>query len=173
MSEFEEFSLDMRRALQDQHSDDIIVTLLTFTRPGDPETVRISSDRTVPLSFSGPKAIFGTRSRGEEFIWLPLTVAAPAYGESVIPQFRVNLDMVDREIVSILRLGGGIPADCTVEIVRAADPDFVAIRHKGYQLKGAPWNNRTAQLVIRQRAYDTEPYPCGTMNPSVTPGLFP
>ena len=58
----EEFPLDMRAALQDQHSADVIVTLLTFTRPGESEPVRVSTDKTEPVDFSGPVTIWGTRS---------------------------------------------------------------------------------------------------------------
>lgn len=167
----DEFSLDMRAALQDQHSDEVLVTLLTFTRPGGTETIRISSDRTMVVDFDRPNVLWGTRSRGEIFYWLPLVVVFPSYGEDRVPQFRVQLDMIDREIVRILR-GSNVPADCTVEIVRAADPDFVCIRHTGYKLTSAPWNDAVAQLVVKQRAYDTEPFPAGTMNPTTFPGLF-
>lgn len=166
-----EFTLDMREALQGQHTDEIIVTLLTFTRPGEAEPIRLSSDRTEPVDFSGLNAAWGTYSRGETYIWVPLSVVAPAYGEDVLPQFRIAIDMIDREIVSVLR-GSRIPADATVEFIRASDPDFVAITHKGYRLKSAPWNDAAAQLIIRQRSYDDEPYPAGTMNPTTFPGLF-
>ena len=162
----------MRAALQDQHTNEVLVTLLTFSRPGEPEVVRLSSDRTLPVDFSGPNALWGTKSRGEIFYWLPMTVVFPGYGEDRVPEFRVTLDMVDREMLAILR-GDNIPADVLVEVVRAVDPDFVVLRHSGYKLRSAPWNDTAVQLVVKQRSYDTEPYPCGTMNPSTFPGLFP
>ncbi|WP_020179642.1 hypothetical protein [Methylopila sp. M107] len=168
----EEFSLDFREVLQQQHSSDVIVTLLTFMRPGDDVPVRLSSDRTEPLDFSGPNALWGTRSRGEIFYWLPLSIVMPGYGEDVVPQFRISVDMIDREILDVLR-ASNVPADAKVEIVRASDPDFVASQHKGYKLAGAPWNDAATQLVLRQRSWDLEPFPAGTMNPTTFPGLFP
>ena len=162
----------MRAALQDQHTSDVLVTLLSFRRPGETEVIRISSDRTMVVDFDQPNAIWGTKSRGEIYYWLPLMVVFPSYGEDRTPQFRVQIDMIDREIIRILR-ADNIPADVTVEVVRAVDPDFVCLRHTGYQLMSAPWNDASAQLVVKQRAYDTEPFPAGTMNPSTFPGLFP
>jgi hypothetical protein len=167
-------------------SEEVFVDLLTFTAPGLETPIRLSSDDTEILSYDGPIALFGTRSRGagrvgpdaddpvHVFTWLGFEVQWPGYREEATPEVRVTLPLLDRgSMLGILRQHQPERVRCLVERVISSDPDTVVDRAVGFFLRKAPWTDSDVQLVLQLTRYDLEPYPVGEMTPDAFPGLFP
>ena len=164
-----EYSLDMRAQMTAESADEVVVSLLTFTHPSQPQPLRISSDRTEVISYE--PFTQGTVSRGETYWWVPMAVVLPGEGEDVTPEIRLTLDLIDRDILVILR-SDPTPAQVTLEIVSAARPDVVEIVHEGFEVQSAPYDETQVSLIITQKSFVAEPHPADTMTPLTCPGLF-
>lgn len=163
------FSLDLRAQLTADASDEVLVTLLTFEHPSQSEPIRISSDRTQVISYD--PFMQGTISRGQTYWWVPMAVVLPGEGEEATPEIRVTLDLIDRDVLTILR-SDPTPATMRLEIISAERPDIVEIYHDGYEVQAAPYDEAQVSLVVVQTPFANEPHPADTMNPLTTPGLF-
>ena len=164
-----EYSLDMRAQMTAESADEVVVSLLTFTHPSQPEPLRISSDRTSVIGYE--PFTQGTVSRGQTFWWVPMSIVLPGEGEDVTPEIRLTLDLIDRELLTLLR-SDPTPAQVLLEIVSAERPDIVEIVHDGFEVQSAPYDETSVTLVITQTSFVHEPHPADTMTPITTPGLF-
>ena len=163
------YSLDLRSQMTAEDADEVLVTLLTFSHPSQPAPIRISSDRTQVLSYD--PFLQGTVSRGKTFYWVPMAVVLPSEGDDAQPEIRITLDLIDREVLQILR-SDPTPATMLLEIVSAERPDIVEACHDGYEVQAAPYDEAQVSLVVIQTSFANEPHPADTMNPLTTPGLF-
>lgn len=164
------YSLDVRRQMTAEHGTEVPIHLLTFTHPDDPDhPVRITSDRTEVVSVE--PFMYGTRSRGEVYYWLPLELVEPSDGEDVRPEFQLRINLLNREVFKVIR-AHRTPADVLIELISSARPDKVERDMHGFRTAAAPWEGAVANLVLAQRSADDEPYPAPTMNPITAPGLF-
>ena len=95
-------SLTLRRALNAQEAGEVPAWLLTITHPLLDAPIRLSSDPTVRLT-EAPEITYGTVSRGESYMFLPISFPLPDEKGDATPLMRLTLDNVGRELINILR----------------------------------------------------------------------
>lgn len=160
-------SLNARRALHGQYTDEVVVTLLTFTTTA--ETIRVSTDNADTFTIDSVD-YRGTVSGGNNYIFLPVKAKLPDDTDS-IPEARIVLDNVDQRIIQILR---AITAPPTVKmaVVLASDPDTELLSFDGMVMSGIEYDATSISATLSYESFLNEPYPGGQVLPSTFPGQF-
>jgi len=152
-------SLTVREAVYGQETDEVFIALLTIDHPDLDDPIRVSRDGV------------DTESRGDTYISFPFRIKLPSEEKDKMPQVKLEIDNVTREIVTVLR---GLNSSPTVklEIVVSSDPDQVEAGPYEYKLRNATYDAGTVSGTLKQPAIDEAPFPSHTFNPSTTAALF-
>lgn len=165
--------LPLRGAMNAAVTDAVPVLLITFDHPEIAAPVRISSDMTRRLAADEDTGtpIYGTRSRGHDYLFCPMSMILPDDQEGGPPQARLAIDNVDRRIGDLAR---SIPSrmTATLEIVLAAAPDDVDASFEDFEVNSASGDASQVTISLSQEWFTAEPYPAGCMTPTTFPGLF-
>ena len=109
-----------------QETSEREVCLLTVTHPKWTEPVRLSTDATEFLRYADDGSpVFGTKSRGMEFLYLPMQPVLPDSHDEQPPAARVSMDDVAQLVSPYLRTVDDQIPRVTVEVVLASSPDIV------------------------------------------------
>ncbi|WP_100962635.1 DUF1833 family protein [Bosea sp. FBZP-16] len=162
-------SLTMREALNTEHSGEVPVFLLRITHALLEEPILISTDPTERLEES--PLTYGTRSRGQSYIFLPMNFALPDETDGGVPAMRLTIDNVGRELINLLR-STSTPALVAMELVLASAPDAVEIAMPQFELVSADYDAEQVTLTLALNGLATEPFPYGSFSPATFPGLF-
>ncbi|MBX5239344.1 MULTISPECIES: DUF1833 family protein [unclassified Rhizobium] len=152
-----------------QETDEVPICLLTVTHDDLDEPIYISSDPTTRLS--DDPLVYGTESRGEQFIFLPFDFTLPDDRSDAPPRVQLTMDNIDRTLVSILRTFTTPPA-VKLEIILASDPDVVEITMPVLQMSDATMDDHAISVTLVADALVNEPHPAGQFTPGSFPGLF-
>jgi len=162
-------SLTMRAAMNAEVTGEVAVVLLTIEHADLATPIRLSSDTTSRLTTD--PLIYGTESRGNQFLFLPFSAVLPDDKDEAPPQAKVVIDNIDREIIPLLR-STSTPSSVTLELVLASSPDVVEMSYAALDLVAADYDSQSITISLAMDAFVTEPYPADTMNPSSFPGIF-
>lgn len=162
------YSLDMRQAAMAEGTEDFLVTLLTFTHDELDAPVRLTSDQSERITED--PLLYGTISRGDTFLWVPMSVIFPGDDDQSAPEFRLVIDAVDREIFAVIRASRK-PATCKIELVLSTDLDSVEQSFDGFKTVSAPYDEGQVTVSLSQETFWGEPWPAGRMTPKTFPGL--
>ncbi|NKM69159.1 DUF1833 family protein [Rhizobium laguerreae] len=156
-------------AIYSQETDEVPICLLTVTHESLDEPIYISSDATTHLS--DDPLLYGTESRGDQYIFLPFEFTLPDDRSDSPPRVELTMDNVDRTLVSILRTFV-TPPSIKLEIILASDPDLVEIAMPVLQMSDATMEDHTILVSLVADALINEPHPAGQFTPGSFPGLF-
>ncbi|SHG80053.1 hypothetical protein SAMN02745157_4866 [Kaistia soli DSM 19436] len=163
-----EISLDLRRQMNAEQTGVVPITLLTFEHDALPAPLRISSDRTGRVSDS--PLVYGTVSRGQTYLWVPLSAILPDENDQAPPELRISITTVDRSIFPVIR-SSPEPATVTMELVYDGDLDTVQVSIGNLKTQAAPYDEGQVSIVMGQDDFGLVNFPRGRMNPIVAPGL--
>lgn len=158
-----------RSAVYAQETDEVPICLLTVTHESLAEPVYISSDATTRLS--DDPLIYGTESRGEQYIFLPFEFTLPDDKSDSAPRVQLTMDNIDRTLVAMLR-SFVTPPSIKLEIILASDPDTVEITVPVLQMSDATIDDHTISNTIVADPLINEPHPAGQFTPGSFSGLF-
>ncbi|MBX4944644.1 DUF1833 family protein [Rhizobium binae] len=156
-------------AIYSQETDEVPICLLTVTHESLGEPIYISSDPTTRLS--DQPLVYGTESRGEQYIFLPFEFTLPDDRSDSPPRVELTMDNIDRSLVSILRTFM-TPPSIKLEIILASDPDLVEITMPVLQMSDTTIEDHTISVNLIADALINEPHPAGQFTPGSFPGLF-
>lgn len=149
------------------------IFLVTIAHPALSAPIRVSSDPTQRLSETPTDVIYGTQSRGNDFIFFPFTLVLPTDEDEGPQNMQVALDNVTREYTKILRgIAGSRPPSVTTEIVLSATPDIVEGVWPEYLLTEAKYDATTITGTLTLETLYREPFPALCFTPSYFPALF-
>lgn len=161
------YSLDARAAMTAESTGAVPIWLLTFTHPELADPLRLSTDRTTRLSID--PYVLGTISRGQPYLWIPISLVRPSDGEQIKPEMRLSIEAIDREIFKVIRVRA--KASCTIELVYSFSVNLVEETHEFFETESAPYDETQVSLVLSQEAFYGEDWPRGRMTPTWFPGL--
>lgn len=156
-------------ALYSQESDEVVICLLTVTHADIGDPIYLSSDATTRLS--DDPLVYGTASRGQQYIYLPFEFTVPDDRNDSPPRVQLTMDNIDRSLVTLLR-SFSTPASIVMEIVLASDLDAVEITMPALQMSDVTIDDHTISVTIVADALINEPHPAGQFTPGSFPGLF-
>lgn len=146
------------------------VLLLTFDHEDLTEPIRISTDNADTFVYEA-ETVRGTISRGNNYVYCPVTLALPDDSDESISKATMEIDNVDRRILQTIR-GISSPPTITMELVLAASPNTVEASFANFSLVDVTADVMTVQGTFSLGSFLSEPYPGGSMLPSNFPGLF-
>ncbi|PTM92859.1 DUF1833 family protein [Mycoplana dimorpha] len=156
-------------AIHAQESDEVVICLLTVSHPELAQPIFLSSDPTMRLSDS--PLIYATRSRGENYLFLPFEFTLPDDKSDSPPRVQLTIDNTDRQLVMLLR-SFATPASIKLEIVLVSSPDTVEMELPALQLANVTIGEQQVTADLVADALINEPYPAGQFTPGTFSGLF-
>src|SRR5215207_529156 len=162
-------SLTFREAIYAQETGQVPVALLTIDHESLSAPLLISSDPTTRLSTD--PLIYGTTSRGDDYLFLPFGITLPDDHEEAGPQAQITIDNVSREHISLIR-SVATPPTVTLELVLADSPDTVEIAFPSFDMTKADYTATSITIALTIDPLVTEPFPAHSFDPATFPGLF-
>lgn len=162
-------SLDMRRAMTAEQTGALPIWLLTVEHPDLPAPIRLSSDATARLSVE--PLVYGTVSRGHEYLYVGLTAQVPEDRAEASPALTIGIEGASDQVRQILEATTA-PAAATLELVMEAAPDVVEDAYGGFRVIAGSYDQAKGQITLGLPDLSVEPWPAGRFVPSYFPGLF-
>lgn len=148
----------------------IILVAITHTDLGSSpdQTIRFSSDPTTRHTTT--PLVYKTVSRGDDYYFIPMAVTLPNDSDGAPSTAQLSISNVGRDLIELLRSVSS-PAQVTLELVLASDPDEVGFELPVLDMTSANWDKDTVSLTLTIEALDREPYPAGSFDPASFPAL--
>lgn len=161
-------------AMMAQETTEREICLLTITHPEFDQPVYLSTDATHHLrdDEESGSPIYGTRSRGKEFLFVPISPVLPSSDSETPPAGRFSISNVSNIISPYLLMVNEQYPRITVEVVMASDPDTVNQIWPDFDLTSASIDATNAEVQISMNMFNTEPSPWMRFTPAHFPNLF-
>lgn len=150
---------NFREAVYAQETDEAALVLLTLDHTELVEPVRVTSDGV------------DTTSRGELFVSFPYRLSLPVDDPEAPPQAKLEIDNVDRQIVSALRKISS-PINVLIEVILSSTPNVIEAEYDDMQLRNAEYDISTVSGDLTVETFLQEPFPAGIFDPARFPGGF-
>jgi hypothetical protein len=147
------------------------VFLLTIAHASLAQPIRASSDPTERIEETPTDVIYGTRSRGNDYVFFPFTLILPTDEDEGPKNMQLTLDNVTRQYTETLRSIVGPPTIMT-EIVLAQSPDTVEASWPDFLLTNASYDAATITGTLELETLQREPFPYLCFSPAYFPALF-
>ena len=161
-------------AMMAQETTEREICLLTITHPEFDQPVHLSTDATQYLrdDEESGNPIYGTVSRGIEFIFVPISPVLPSSDSETPPAGRFSISNVSQIVSPYLLMVSEHYPRITVEVVMASDPDTVNQLWPEFDLTTANIDATNAEVQISLNTANAEPIPYLRFTPAHFPNLF-
>lgn len=161
-------------AMMAQETMEREICLLTITHPEFDQPIYLSTDATMHLRDDEETGapIYGTVSRGIEFIYVPISPVLPSSDSETPPAGRFSISNVSQVISPYLLMVSEHYPRITVEVVMSSDPDTVNQTWPEFDLTNASIDATSAEVQISMNMVNTEPSPWMRFTPAHFPNLF-
>lgn len=164
-------SLNFRQAAYASETGRVPIALLTITHPDMAETLYISADPTQRIVVTDDAIIYGTVSRGNNYVFLPMSIKLPDDDDSGGGQMSLELENIGRELTEAIRTVS-TPAKITVEFVMDNALDTVDVTFPEFMLSNITYNASTITMTLIVDDLTREPFPGLMATPGTAPGVF-
>lgn len=175
MSRLNSLTASAIRAMHAQQTDEELILLVTITDPTDlANPIRLCDNYTGRLTnlSTDTEIVYGTVSRGEEYIYLPLTIGLPQEQETGVGTCSLQLNYVTAEAIVLIREKLTKPTAVTIELVLSSNPHVVEASFSGFDITSATYSADVITLDLSMVSLSREPFPCYNFTPGSFPGLF-
>jgi hypothetical protein len=162
-------SLNFRKAIFSQESGEVPIFLLTITHPDLDDPIYLTTDPTTRLGTD--PLIYGTVSRGIEFLYAGVDVTIPDEQDKSPPASKLTVANVTRDLIPMARSVSS-PPSVKIEAVLASAPDDVEMTWPGLDMSNLTYDASALQFDLTMDALITEPFPSGGFSPAYFPALF-
>lgn len=161
-------------AMMSQETSEREICLLTITHPEFDQPVYLSTDATQYLRDDEESGtpIYGTVSRGTEFIYVPISPVLPSSDSETPPAGRFSISNVSQIISPYLLMVNEYYPRITVEVVMASEPDTVTQVWPDFDLTSASIDASNVEVQISMNMVNSEPAPWLRFTPAHFPNLF-
>jgi hypothetical protein len=154
-----DISTNAKAALYAPQTREVFLHLLTFNHADMGTPIRLVDNLT------------NITSRGNVYTAFPFRALLPGDGGGELPTIEILVDNVSRLLISTVR-SIATPADVTVEVIVASDPDVVEAGPFVMQLVNIQYNFEEIRLTLASEQLMIEPYPGRLFTPGDFPMLF-
>lgn len=152
-------STEMKAALFQQETDEVFLTLLTLSHEDLAATIYLV-DNTENIT-----------SNGIVFTAFPFRFTLPMNDPKQPPRATIEIDNIDRQIVTAIRMIQE-PPTVSLEIIRAVAPDVIEVSLTDFVMTDVRYNALTVSGTLSYENFLQEPYPGDDFVPSTFPGIF-
>ena len=171
MSRLSSFSPAALRAMFSPDGDDTLAVLLTITGVGITTPIRLTDNYTERLSATDDDVIYGIRSRGNDYVFLPFQIILPSEEADSAPRCQITLNDVTRYLTPTIRLAT-TALNVSIELILTKTPDVLEISFPGFLMSGIKYNANSIIADLNVESLAVEPFPAHTFTPSYFPGLY-
>jgi hypothetical protein len=164
-------SLNFRTQAWAQETGVVVICLLTITHDDLDEPILLSTDPTQRLYEYGADQVYGTVSRGDDYVFFPMSLKLPDDTDDGPRSMTIEIDNVGREYMETLRSISGQPKVNT-EIVLSNDLDTVEAAWPEFLITHISANAGTVTMPLTMETLNNEPFPSMSFTPGSAPGLF-
>lgn len=164
-------SVNFRESAYASETGRVPIMLITFDHDDMVAPIRISTDPTERIIETDELVAYGTISRGETFVYVPVKLRLPDDTESGPGDMELELDNVDRAMTQTIREIFS-PISVKVEIVMDNAKDTVDLEWPEYTLTNIQYNATTITGTMTLENLTREPFPGLSFTPSTAPGVF-
>lgn len=164
-------SLNFRRASYSQETELFIIGLITISHEDLTDDILLSTDPTERITTPDSDIIYGTISRGNTYIFLPIKIKLPSDTDEGPGNFVLEMDNIHQDMVEALR-SISTPPSFKLELVLNNDLDTVEVSWPEFLLTGIKYNDLTISGTLTLEMLEREPFPSGSFTPTNFPGLF-
>jgi hypothetical protein len=162
-------SLNFRKAIFAQESGEVPVFLVTITHPDLEAPIFLSTDPTERLSLD--PLVYGTTSRGDEYLYVGMAVTLPDEQDKNPPASKLVISNTTRQLIPLARSVTS-PPSVKIEAVLASSPDTVELAVPALDMVGLTYDAGQLTFSLSIDALTTEPFPSGSFDPASFPALF-
>lgn len=134
-------------------------------------TTRVSGDPTGRLSSFDNDVVYGTVSRGNPFVFLPMEIVLPDETEAGPGNMTLQIDNIHRSLTETIRLATN-PIPALIEIVMSNALDTVDITFPEYMITSIQYDASTITATLTLDDLTREAFPGAIATPATVPGLF-
>jgi hypothetical protein len=184
MSRLANMSPTALRAVFAPESDADLLFLLTIYNPDNPSEIVarlcdgveevVQSDgsfKSRRISETDEEVIYGTISRNNAFIFLPIEITLPTENEAQAPRSTITIHDVTRYVTPLIR-SISKPPKILMELVLSTTPDIVEASFSGFYISSITYNADSVSMELAMIDYEREPFPQHSFNPKYFPGMF-
>lgn len=166
-------TIDFRTAAYAPETGRYIIALLTISHADLTDDILLSTDPTaeLPALTTATEKIYGTTSRGNDYIFFPLRLGIPNDTDDGPGDMTIEIDNIHRDYIAAIR-GIFTPAEVTVELVMDNALDTVEAQWPAFQMVSIKYDASLITATLKLEIEDREPFPAGTFSPSYFRGLF-
>ena len=150
-----------KAALMQQQTEDSDIVLITITHPSWTQPVYLSTHATAILRTDAATGtpIWGTVSRGREYIYVPIQATMPTSTDEQPPEAHLIVSNVSRILSPYLKLVDKTPPRITLEVVNPSAPDVVDVTYPELDLMNVSWDANTVDAQLMHNIASNEPLP--------------
>jgi hypothetical protein len=173
MSRLSTLSLEAIKQLQSPDADSTFITLLTiYELDGITPAIRLADNYTTRVSETPTDVIYGVVSRGQNFIFLPLSISLPSEDQNgAASRASITIKDVTRYITPIIR-SLTYPPKIKLELVLSKTPDTLEVAYEELFISNFSYNSSQISASLSAVELDREPFPAYSFTPQFFAGLF-
>lgn len=175
MSRLSTLSPNAIKAMFSTETDQTLIMLLTVYKPDSSiPLLRLADNFTGRLDSltTDTEVVYGTQSRSQNFLFLPMQITLPTEQETGVGQFGITFNYASPEAVAIIRNDLTKPTKVLLELVLSSSPDTVEVSFADFYITSATYNAQQINLSLDMISLSREPFPCYGFTPAYFPGLF-
>ena len=156
-----------KQAAYAQHTDEVIIILVTLNNDEIPVPIRICSDPHTKIA----ENVYGCTSNGDMYVFTPFEIELPRDDNTGTVSAKLRIQNVDRQIIQYAR-SVSKPLNVTIQCVLASDLDNVQLNYDFFKLSNIQYDSLVIEGTFTMDYWSLEPFPSGRFTPSGFPGLF-
>lgn len=149
----------VKAALFKQETEEVFLVLLTIDHPELSNPIRLVNN-TEDIT-----------SNGNLFTAFPFKIVMPLADPNSQPRASIEVDNIDRQIVTAIRTITSSPT-VTLQVIMASAPNTIEVEFTDFKLQDTSYNGFTVSGTLSMENYLLEPYPADQFVPSNFPGIF-
>jgi hypothetical protein len=125
----------------------------------------------IPSLTDGNQVVYGTISRGNNFVFIPMEISLPSEQEAEAPRSSIVLRDVTQYAIPLIRTISG-PPKILMELVLSKTPNIVEASFSGFFISSFNYSASSVSMELSMTNYNREPFPQHSFSPVYFPGLF-
>lgn len=145
-----------------QETEDSDIVLLTVSHASwGKDVIRLSTHPTTHLRDDQDTGIpiYGTVSRGNEYMYVPVQVSLPSSNDESPPEAHLVISNVSRELSPYIKMADKEAPKVTIEVVNTGTPDIVEMSFEDLDFDTTTWDANTMDIKVVNYTANTEPVP--------------
>lgn len=163
-------SLNMVAAINARETGKVPIFLLTIEHPSLETPWRLSTNPSIRLSLD--PLIYGTHSRGEDYLYVGARVTVPDDKDRSPPTSKITIFDINQDLIPLVRSVQSPPPTVKMELVLSDTPNVVELDIPKLEMINVDGTRESLTFECTVDLLITETYPAFIFNPAYFPGLF-